>query len=137
MLRQKDWKENVRKKKKKKEDERMEEKFSARDINNKDNWSFKMVFSRRNRQSRGLKLKGLRSTSWKRSGTLGGFLFYAVWVFFRAYTPQTAEIDTKRGMYNLEDIVTFSVGGKGAGKRQGCAVFAPTLIPFAGRTIWK
>lgn len=38
-------------------------------------------------------------------------------------------------MYNLEDIVTFSVGGKRAGKWQGRAVFAPTLIPFAGRAI--
>lgn len=39
------------------------------------------------------------------------------------------------GTYNLEDIVTFSVGGKRAGKWQRRAVFAPTLIPFAGRKI--
>lgn len=39
------------------------------------------------------------------------------------------------GTYNLEDIVTFSVGGKRAGKWQGRAVSAPTLIPFAGRAI--
>lgn len=52
-----------------------------------------------------------------------------------SFGSDDAETDTRKGMYNLEDIVTFSVGGKGAGKRQGCAVFAPTLIPFAGRTI--
>jgi len=41
------------------------------------------------------------------------------------------------GTYNLEDIVTFSVGGKRAGKWQGRAVSASMLIPFAGRAIWK